>query len=117
MSESDRRLAKRAMYRLLREGNPPRYVAACTGIGIAAVKRARAGMRRVDRPLAPERNDIQRWILDLLANGPASAQGICDIVVDNICQLQCEHLIEWVPGEDPDGDPFQRDLELSGGAS
>ena len=48
MSESDRRIAKRVMYRMLREGYRLPYIAAVTGIGITAVKRARANMRRYE---------------------------------------------------------------------
>ena len=56
-------------------------------------------------------NDIQKWTLNLLHDGSASMERLCDILVDNAGQLIDEGLIEF--NGDGTGDPFQADLSLT----
>ena len=47
--ETEARLAKKAAFRLIREGNRDSYIAAVTGLGIKTVARAAANYRAVRR--------------------------------------------------------------------
>ena len=58
-------------------------------------------------------NDIQKWAVNTLYDGPASTERLCDILVENVGQLIDEDVIEWTADADPEGDPFQADLFLS----
>ena len=58
-------------------------------------------------------NDIQKWVVNTLYDGPASTERLCDILVDNVKQLLDGDAIEWTADADPGGDPFQADLFLS----